>query len=283
MIKTSRQLKDLVRNLSGGNSTKAQIIIRNYVMERFLERVSLSEYKNKFIFKGGMMISSIVGVDNRSTMDIDTTLKNINLSSEDIQLALNNIIHIPVDDGITFRIKNLIEIMDEAEYPGVRASLEATLENMRTPLKIDFSTGDAITPKEIEYNYNLMFENRSIKILAYNIETILAEKMETILSRSIANTRLRDFYDLRIIYDTVDIDSKKLKSALSATCKNRNTFKLLSNVNPIITQIEKDSGLQQLWSNYQKKYDYAKEYSWNDVIYAIKLLFSKIGLLDFSN
>lgn len=280
MIKTSRQLKDLVHNLSGGNSLKAQIIIRNYIMERFLERVSLSEYNNKFIFKGGMMVSSIVGIDNRSTMDIDTTLKNINLSIEDIQTALNNIIKIPIDDGIIFSVKNLSEIMDDAEYPGVRASLEAKLENMKTPLKIDFSTGDAITPKEIEYNYNLMFENRSIKILAYNIETILAEKMETVLSRSIANTRLRDFYDLRILYDTVDIDYEKLKSALFATSKKRNTFNMLDSVNEILLQIEKDNGMQDLWSHYQRKYDYAKEYSWNDVMHAIKTLFSKIDLLN---
>lgn len=280
MIKTSRQLKDLVHNLSGGNSLKAQIIIRNYVMERFLERVSLSEYNNQFIFKGGMMVSSIVGIDNRSTMDIDTTLKNINLSTEDIETALNNIIKIPIDDGIVFTIKSLTEIMDEAEYPGLRASLEAKLENMKTPLKIDFSTGDAITPKEIEYNYNLMFENRSIKILAYNIETILAEKMETVLSRSITNTRLRDFYDLRILYDTVDIDYEKLKSALFATSKKRNTFNILDSVNEILLQIEKDNGLQKLWDNYQRKYDYAREYSWNDVMYSIKILFSKIDLLN---
>ena len=280
MIKTSRQLKDLVHNLSGGNSLKAQIIIRNYVMERFLERVSLSEYNNQFIFKGGMMVSSIVGIDNRSTMDIDTTLKNINLSTEDIETALNNIIKIQIDDGIVFTIKSLTEIMDEAEYSGLRASLEAKLENMKTPLKIDFSTDDAITPKEIEYNYNLMFENRSIKILAYNIETILAEKMETVLSRSIANTRLRDFYDLRILYDTVDIDYEKLKSALFATSKKRNTFNILDSVNEILLQIEKDNGLQELWDNYQRKYDYAREYSWNDVMYSIKILFSKIDLLN---
>ena len=280
MISSSRQLKDLVHNLSGGNSLKAQIIIRNYVMERFLERVSLSEYNNQFIFKGGMMVSSIVGIDNRSTMDIDTTLKNINLTTEDIETALNNIIKIPIDDGIVFTIKSLTEIMDEAEYPGLRASLEAKLENMKTPLKIDFSTGDAITPKEIEYNYNLMFENRSIKILAYNIETILAEKMETVLSRSITNTRLRDFYDLRILYDTVDIDYEKLKSALFATSKKRNTFNILDSVNEILLQIEKDNGLQELWDNYQRKYDYAREYSWNDVMYSIKILFSKIDLLN---
>lgn len=276
MIKTSRQLKDLVHNKSGGDSAKAQIIIRNYIMERLLERVYLSKYSNQFIFKGGMMISAMVGIDNRSTMDIDTTLKNINLSVDDISDVLSEIISVDIADGIEFRIKSITEIMDEAEYPGVRASLEATLENMRTPLKIDFSTGDAITPVEIAYDYKLMFENRSISILAYNTETILAEKIETILSRSTANTRMRDFYDIRILYDTVDIDYDRLKEAFAATCSKRQSQAVLDNKEGIIKQIENDSGLKELWSNYQMKYDYAREYSWYDVISTLKLFLEKL-------
>lgn len=276
MIKTSRQLKDLVHNKSGGDSAKAQVIIRNYIMERFLERVSRSKYSNQFIFKGGMMISAMVGIDNRSTMDIDTTLKNINLSVDDISDVLSEIISVEIVDGIEFIIKSITEIMDEAEYPGVRASLEATLENMRTPLKIDFSTGDAITPKEISYDYKLMFENRSISILAYNTETILAEKLETILSRSAANTRMRDFYDIRILYDTVDIDYDGLKKAFTATCSKRQSQAVLDNKEGIIKQIENDSGLKELWSNYQRKYDYAREYSWYDVISTLKLFLEKL-------
>ena len=276
MIKTSRQLKDLVHNKSGGDSAKAQVIIRNYIMERFLERVSLSKYSNQFIFKGGMMISAMVGIDNRSTMDIDTTLKNINLSVDDISDVLSEIIYVDIADGIEFRIKSITEIMDEAEYPGVRASLEATLENMRTPLKIDFSTGDAITPKEMSYDYKLMFEDRSISIFAYNIETILAEKIETVLSRSTANTRMRDFYDIRILYDTVDIDYDRLKKAFEATCSKRQSQAVLDNKEGIIKQIENDSGLKELWSNYQRKYDYAREYSWYDVIFSLKLFSKKL-------
>ncbi|MGN1111909.1 MAG: nucleotidyl transferase AbiEii/AbiGii toxin family protein [Acutalibacteraceae bacterium] len=276
MIKTSRQLKDLVRNLSGGSSIKAQIIIRNYIMERFLERVSLSKYKEHFIFKGGIMVSAIVGIDNRSTMDIDTTLKNISLSVQDIQNILENIISVEIDDGVTFDIKSVVEIMDEAEYPGVRASLDAKLENMRTPLKIDFSTGDAITPKEIEYSYKLMFEKRSISIFAYNIETILAEKMETVISRGTANTRLRDFYDLRILYDTAEIDYVRLKSAFAATCRRRNSEKLIDKAEKTLSQIKNDGEMKRLWENYQRKYDYAREYSWNDIMYVVCILFSKV-------
>lgn len=276
MIKTSRQLKDLVHNRSKGNSTLAQIIIRNYIMERFLERVSLSDYKNSFIFKGGLMVSSIVGLDNRSTMDIDTTLKNIDLSIEDIERIINDIISIKMDDGLSFSIKKISEIMDEAEYPGVRAALEATLDNIKTPLKIDFSTGDVITPHEIVYEYPLMFENRTISILAYNIETIIAEKLQTVLARSTANTRLRDFYDLCILYDTVDMDYEKLKAAYSATCEKRKTEHISDRKEIILEQIQTDKALQNLWHNYQHKYSYAQEYSWHDVMSKIKILFSKV-------
>ena len=193
MIHTSRQIKDLIKNKANGNSAKAQIMIRNYMMERFMERLSLSEYKNNFILKGGMLVSSMVGIDIRSTMDIDTTLKNLPLSVDSAESIIKRIISVRLEDGVTFRIKGITEIMDEAEYGGIRVSLEAMLDMMRIPLKIDISTGDIVTPKEIEYEMKLMFEDRKIEILAYNIETLLAEKLETVVTRGIANTRLRDF------------------------------------------------------------------------------------------
>ena len=176
MIKTSRQLKDLVRNRSKGNNAMAQVIIRRYIMERFLERVSMSDYKGKLIFKGGLMISSMVGLDNRSTMDIDTTVTGATLSIPEIESIIREIISIQVEDNISFDIKNISEIMDEAEYPGLRVSLEALLDNMRTPLKIDISTGDVITPHEIVYEYPLMFEKRTIPIFAYNLTRCASRK-----------------------------------------------------------------------------------------------------------
>lgn len=265
-----------MRNKSGGNSNKAQIIIRNYIMERFLERVSLSPYKEKFILKGGMIISSMVGIDNRSTMDIDTTVRSVDLFADEIEKVVTEIISIKLDDGISFCVKSISDIMEEADYPGIRAMLEATLENMRTPLKIGFSTGDVITPKEIKYDYKLMFEDRSITILAYNTETILAEKLETVITRSTANTRLRDFYDLRILYDTVEIDYDKLKSAFSATCERRGSTKVVKNKYVVLEQLENDEGMKTLWENYQRKYDYSEEYNWHDVMAVLRIYFDKI-------
>ena len=275
MIKTARQLKDLVRNRSKGNSAQAQIIIRNYIMERFLERVSLSKYRSNLIFKGGLLVSSIVGLDNRSTMDIDTTLKNINLSECDVERIVSEIIAIPVDDGVTFTIKKISNIMDEAEYPGVRVSLDAAFENMHTPVKLNFSTGDVVTPHEIEYSYQLMFEKRSIPIMAYNVETMLAEKLETIITRGTANTRLRDFYDLRILNDTVDIHYDDLKAAFKATCQRGSSESVVGRSDEILEHIKADKNMQELWENYRRKYEYARDYLWLDVMSTVFELVDK--------
>lgn len=277
MIKTAVQLKALVKNKSNGNSNKANTLIRNYAMERFLERVSLSKYKNNIILKGGMLVSHLVGLDNRSTMDIDTTIKNYNLNKEDVLKMVEEIASIHLDDCMVFEIKDVDSIMDEHEYPGIRVKLECKLQNTRIPLKIDISTGDIITPKEISFTYKLMFEDRSIHILTYNIETVLAEKLETILSRDIVNTRIRDFYDIAVlsIEKEEEISIDKLKLALQATAKKRKSLEIIKNGLEIIERIEKDEGMKVLWMNYQNKFDYAENYDWQMVIHLIKDLYMK--------
>ncbi len=180
MIKTAKQLKDLIRNLSKKKSTDAQILMRNYMMERFLERVSLSKYRDKFILKGGMLVAALVGVDVRATMDLDATIKGTDVNVEAVERIVTDVVSVPLEDGVVFRIKQISEIMDEAEYPGVRVSMETEFDGVITPLKIDISTGDVITPKEIQYSFKLMLEERSIYVLAYNLETVLVEKLETV-------------------------------------------------------------------------------------------------------
>ena len=198
MIKTARQLKDLIRNLSKDKSADAQILMRNYMMERFLERISLSE-RDKFILKGGMLVAAMVGLDARSTMDIDATVKGATVGIEEVENMIASIISVPLDDGVEFRVKRISEIMDETEYPGIRVSMETEFDGVIIPLKIDISTGDAITPSEVQYSFKLMMEDRSIEVRAYNLETVLAEKLETVVSRAAANTRMRDFYDLHVL------------------------------------------------------------------------------------
>lgn len=277
MIETAVQLKALVKNKSNGNSNKANMLIRNYAMERFLERVSLSKYRDNFVLKGGMLIAHYVGLDNRTTMDIDTTIKNYNLSQKDIIIMIEEIVTIELNDSMVFEIKNIDDIMDEHEYPGIRVKLECKLQNTRIPLKIDISTGDVITPKEINYTYKLMFEDRSIHILAYNIETVLAEKLETIITRDVVNTRIRDFYDVVVlsVQKENEISIDKLRLALVATAKNRKSLEIIQNGSLILERIEKDEGMKVLWVNYQNRFDYARDYNWQKVMNSIKVLFLK--------
>lgn len=178
MIRTATQLKAKVRNLSGNDSQKSQTLIRNFIMERFLERISLSQYRDNFILKGGMLVAAVVGLDTRATMDIDTTVKSLNLSKDNAIKIVKDIIAVDIPDGVQFKIIKVTDIMEEHDYPGIRFMLEATLDKMRQAVKIDISTGDIITPGAVEYSYNLMFEDRSISLWTYNLETLLAEKLE---------------------------------------------------------------------------------------------------------
>lgn len=271
MIHTSKQLKDLVRNITKGNSAQAQIIMRNYIMERFLERLSLSNYSHNFILKGGMLVSAMVGLDNRATLDIDTAVRNLPLSIENIEKILMEIIGIPMKDGIMFYIKSLNEIMDEAEYSGIRVTMEAMLDTMRTPLKLDISTGDIITPSEVEYQMQLMFEERTISILAYNLETLLAEKLETVISRGTVNTRLRDFYDLYILQSDCahSFDPMIMSIAFHATCEKRGSDGIVVIGESTLRKIRQSKGMQKLWRGYQIKFPYAEDIAWEKVMDAI--------------
>lgn len=242
MIKTATQLKDLIRNLSKKKSADAQILMRNYMMERFLERISVSKYQDKFILKGGMLVAAMVGLDARATMDIDATIKGADVNVEAVENIIAEIVSVPLEDGVTFRIKQISEIMDEADYPGVRVSMETEFDGVRTPLKIDISTGDVITPKEIQYRFKLMLEDRSIEVWAYNLETVMAEKLETVISRNITNTRMRDFYDIHILLSLYGstLDTKVLGEALQATARKRETEYHLKDAQEIFDEVQGD-------------------------------------------
>ena len=278
MIKTARQLKDLIRNLSKKNAADAQVLMRNYMMERFLERLAQSEYRDNFIIKGGILVTAMIGVAHRSTMDIDTSMKNLNLSAEDALRVVNQVKDIDLDDGVSFDVKEVSNIMDEMEYPGIRVTMNANVGRLITPLKIDISTGDVITPRAIEFNYDLLLEDRSISLWSYNLETILAEKLQTVLARGILNTRMRDFYDIRMLLDTYEdkVNKVVLKDAFAATCNKRGTDHLQEQAEEIIKIIEADEQLQVLWKAYQKKYSYAAEIDYASVINGVRKLMNWI-------
>lgn len=267
MIHTSKQLKDKVRNISKGDNDIAKVLIRNFMMERFLERVSVSDYRDRIILKGGMLVAAIVGIDMRATMDIDTTVKALPVNAEDAHRIVSEICAIPLEDGISFRITSVSDIMTDFEYPGIRMMLEATLERMRQTIKIDISTDDVITPSAVEYEYKLMFEDRTISLRTYNVETLLAEKIQTVLTRGIANTRLRDFYD---IYEVMSICTDKvnkdiLLQAFRATCKKRETIFSKEEMTETLTLLENDTGMAGMWEQFRKRNYFVGDLEWKDV------------------
>lgn len=276
MIKTSKQLKDLIRNLSKKNSADAQILLRNYMMERFLERISLSKHKDRFILKGGMLVAAMVGLDARSTMDLDATVKGIKISLSEVESIVHEIISVPIDDGVTFQVKRISEIMEELEYSGVRVSMETFFDGVRTPIKIDISTGDVITPREVRYSFKLMLEERSIEVWAYNLETVLAEKLEAIISRSLTNTRMRDFYDIHTLWRIYgdSISASILHDALTATARKRGVLEQLKDANAVFDEVEESPVMGKLWQDYRKKFSYASELEWHTVMDSARALFS---------
>lgn len=271
---TPEQIKGRIKSVAKQNNADARTLMRIYMMERFLEKLAQSEYRDNFIIKGGILVTAMIGVAHRSTMDIDTSMKNLNLSAEDALRVVNQVKDIDLDDGVSFEVKDVSNIMDEMEYPGIRVTMNANVGRLITPLKIDISTGDVITPRAIEFNYDLLLEDRSISLWSYNLETILAEKLQTVLARGILNTRMRDFYDIRMLLDTYEdkVNKAVLKDAFAATCKKRGTDHLQEQAEEIIKIIEADEQLQVLWRAYQKKYSYAAEIDYASVISGVRKL-----------
>ena len=276
MIKNSMSLKAKINNIAKEEKVAPQAIMQTYMLERLLERISVSKYKNNFILKGGMLISSIIGIDNRSTMDMDTTIKGFKLDKENLTKILHEIIKIDIGDNIKFEIIDIENIREDDDYGGLRIHLQASFDEMPIDLKIDVTTGDKITYKEINYKYNLLLENRSIEIWTYNVETIIAEKYESIIKRSTLNTRIRDYYDLYMLtHLEKNISNKMLVDAINETSKHRETYNIISDkntVDDVINSIKNDSSLQEQWNKYQKNYEYAKGIKYEQLVDSISLI-----------
>lgn len=271
MIHTSKQLKDKVRNISRGDNQTAQMLIRSFIMERFLERISRSPYRENFILKGGMLVASLVGINARATMDIDSTVKALPLNEADAVRIIGEIIGIQIEDGTSFEIIKATEIMSDFEYPGIRIVLEARLDRLKQRIKVDLSTDDVITPAALRYSYRLMFEDRDIELMAYTPETILAEKIQTILARGITTTRMRDYYDVYEIVtgNKVSIDKKVLDEAFAATCTKRKTTFSTEQIERILDEISVDEELLKLWELYKNDNFYVGNIEWNTVCKAV--------------
>ena len=266
------QFKARMKNLALKNRVSAQSVLQNFMMERLLERIANSPYKDKFVLKGGMLIASLVGIDNRTTMDMDATLMGYPLSAETLHSTLLDICGAQLADETTFTLNSIDPIRDDHEYGGFRAVLTARYESVRASLKFDITTGDVLTPGAIRYEFPSSFEDKTISIWAYNIETILAEKVETILRRGVLNTRLRDFYDVHIIMGRQKINRKIFTAALTATSQNRGSLAVLENKESIMAAIRNDETTIHRWQLYAEENYYARDVEFGDIMEVLEEL-----------
>ena len=267
-------LKAKIRNIAKQKNIPAQVILQNYMFERLLVRLSMSEYKEKFVLKGGMLVAAIVGLDNRATMDMDTTLKNLPLTPEAIRTALEDICNISCEDDVSFDVGKIAPIREDDLYGGYRVMLNAKFETLVTPLSIDVSTGDVITPNAIPYTFTEIFnDDMSYELWAYNIETVMAEKVETILRRGVFNTRPRDFYDVYILTTTQEYDKTLFAEALKATAKHRGTTNQIADILGILKNLEESSELKLRWDKYRNQFTYASDISYEQILEVLSKLF----------
>lgn len=266
-------LKAKIKNYAKSNNIAAQVVLQNYMFERFLARMSKSEYNEKFVIKGGMLIAAIVGLDTRSTMDLDTTLKNLPLTEEKVVEAVKNICDIDLADDVSFETVSVAPIRKDDRYGGFCVRLNAVYDTIVTPLSIDVSTGDVLTPSAVQYEFSGIFDDEiRIKLWGYNIETVMAEKVETVLSRGIFNTRPRDYYDIYILGTTQKYDRNLFKEALRATSVHRGSAKQLEDTDAIITLISDSDELIEIWLKYQKKFTYAQNIEYEQIMYVLRQL-----------
>lgn len=271
MSSKAMSLKGRIKNYAKSNHIAAQVVLQNYMFECFLSRLSKSDYSEKFVVKGGILIAAIVGLDTRSTMDLDTTLRNLPLTEEKIMEALNQICKIDMKDDVVFSVISIEPIRKDDIYGGYCVRLDAVYDTIITPLSIDISTGDVITPEAVKYEFNGIFdEDIRINLWGYNIETVIAEKVETILRRGVFSTRPRDFYDVYILVTTQNYDKEIFKEAFQATAEHRGSIELIADVEEILKQISESSDLRDMWVKYQKKFEYAKAVSYENVLEALR-------------
>ena len=277
-MKNAMQLKAIIKNLAKEKHISAQLVMQNFMLERLLERISVSKYQQNFVLKGGFLIAAMVGIDTRATMDMDATIKGFPVNEQTVREMFEEICKIELADDVTFSFRSIGEIREGDAYGGYRVSLSANYPPMAVPLKLDITTGDKITPKEIEYQFKLLLEDRSIFVLAYNLETIIAEKLETIISRGDQNTRPRDYYDIYILtkLQCSNIEPNALRVALNATTEKRGSKAVVKDYRRIMEVVRSSEVMRKQWENYQKDFEYAMDIAFEDAYDAVVGLMNEI-------
>ena len=267
-MKTPEQLKGTIRSMAAKKNLRAQEVLQMFLFERILERMANSRFKDNFILKGGLLISSMIGITERTTMDMDTTVRGIQMEEDEIVSAVKEIVAIDVEDGIVFEYKGIEPIREEDAYNNFRVHLQAKYGKIDSPMKIDVTTGDAITPAAIQYDFPMLFEEKSIPVMAYTLETVLAEKYETIIRRNIGSTRARDYYDLHTLYRSrkSSVRPEILKAAVLHTAMKRDSVQDMQDWKEILKDIREEPAMYLLWDNYVAENKYIRELEFHIVL-----------------
>ena len=278
MITNIQSLMDKSKNFAKDNNLSVQQVLQNYMFERFLARLSKSKYKDKFIIKGGLLLSSIMGINMRTTMDIDANITGMRFDLSQISKIIEDVVSIEIDDNVIFNVEKTTPIKEENEYGGYKFKITGITGNIKVPFSIDVSTGDVITPKAIEYKYKMILEDEYIDLYTYNYETIVAEKLETILKRNVANSRMKDYYDIYYFVNVKwnEIDKGILEDAIRTTFRHRDSDDELENYMQIVDLIEKNENLKSLWKAYQSRHSYAENIEFQEAVNAIIFIYNEI-------
>ena len=273
-MKTPEQLKGAIRNIAAQKNLRPQEVLQMFLFERILERLAVSRYRNNFILKGGLLISSMIGIDERTTIDMDTTVRGIPMEETEITSVILEILSLDVDDGITFAFRRIEPIREDDAYRNFRVHIEARYGKINSPMKIDITTGDEITPAAIQYDYPFLFEHKTVPVMAYTLETILAEKYETILRRNIGTTRARDFYDLHTLYRerNEEIRADVLRLAVAHTARKRGSAAELADWKEIVQDIREEPTLTSLWNNYAAENPYIGKLQFSEVVDTVECI-----------
>lgn len=274
-------IQERVKTIQNRYNLNYYELLQRFMFERILERISLSEYKDNFILKGGLLLSAMFGVDNRTTKDMDVTIKGIDVSKDKMLNVLNEILSIDLKDGVKFDVIDITDIREDDEYGGNKYHIVARLQNMKVNLEIDISTGDEVTPRELEYKYPLLFEDKSIIISSYNLETILSEKIETVLRRGKYNSRMKDYYDIYMFLTRLykEIDFRIMNEALINTFKKRDSFTYLNDYEMILDSLKENEKINVLWNKYIAKNVFAKNIEFGEIVLLLENFIKKLDLI----
>lgn len=275
----SDKLNSIIKSRAKGSNDISLHLHQMFFFEHVLMRLEKSKYRDNIILKGGVLLSSIIGSDMRTTKDIDATLRSFPLNEQSIRKIFEEILSIDINDNVKFKIENIKDIRLEDEYGGYRINVFGEFDNLKTHFFIEITTGDLITPREIRYKYNSIFGDKRINIMAYTIETIVAEKFESIISKNITTTRAKDFYDIYIIMNNYinDLNKNTLIKAIERTFKHRNTNYDIKYIYEVFEVIKDSVILKELFNNYSKKLNYAKNVKYSDTINAIQEIINIMG------